>query len=117
VTPAENTTEVRRNTNITATFSEKMNRSTLTKSTFKLYKVNPDGSTVQVTKATVSLSPDGLKATLNPFGTSSTLLAQNTRYKATVTAGAKDVANNALDQDRTKTGNQPKVWSFKTGRK
>ncbi len=115
VTPAENATEVRRNTHLMATFSEKMNRSTLTNATFLLYRINPDGTTTQIKNATVVSSPDGLKATLNPFGTSSTLLAKNTRYKAVITTDARDAANNPLDQGGSKAGRQPKVWSFKTG--
>jgi hypothetical protein len=115
VTPANNATGVKRNTNLTATYSEEMNRNTLTKSTFKLYKVNSDGSTTQVTNVTVAPSSDGMKATLNPYGTSSTLLAKNTKYKAVVTTGAKDLASNPLDQGPTKIGNQQKVWYFKTG--
>jgi hypothetical protein len=99
-------------TDVTATFSEKMSLSTLTTSTFKLFKVNPDGSTMQVTNVTVTPSPDGLKATLNPFGTSPTLLSNNTKYKAVVTTGAKDVAGNRLDQNPTTTGLQQMVWYF-----
>ena len=113
--PASDATGVKRNTNLTATFSGKMNPTTLTKSTFQLFKVNADGSTTQITNVTVSKSTDGLKATLNPFGTSTTLLAKSTRYKAVVTAGAKDVAGTPLDQNPTTTGNQEKVWYFKTG--
>ena len=113
--PASNATGVKRNTNLTATFSEKMDPSTLTKSTFKLFKVNTDGSTTQITNVSVTPSTDGLKATLNPFGTSTTLLAKSTKYKAIVTTGAKDVAGNPLDQNPTTSGNQQMVWSFKTG--
>jgi hypothetical protein len=42
-------------------------------------------------------------------------LAKNTKYKAVVTTGAKDLAGNALDQKATTTGNQPKSWTFTTG--
>jgi hypothetical protein len=96
-------------------FSEKITRSTLNSSTFKLFKVNSDGSTTQITNVTVSSSTDGLKATLNPFGTSSTLLGANTTYSAVVTTGARDLAGNQLDQSPTITGKQQKVWIFKTG--
>ena len=113
--PASNATGVKRNANLTATFSEKMDPLSITKSTFKLFKVNADGSTTQITNVTVSKSTDGLKATLNPFGTSTTLLAKSTSYRAIVTTGAKDVAGNLLDQNSTTTGNQQKVWTFKTG--
>jgi len=61
-------------------------------------------------------STDGLKATLNPYGTSPTLLTSKTKYKAVVTTGAKDVAGNALDQDPSAAGNQQKAWYFTTGR-
>jgi hypothetical protein len=69
---------VKRTTDLSATFSEEMDRSSLSRSTFKLYKVNRDGTTTQITGVSVSRSTDGLKATLNP---GSTLLA-NTTYIA-----------------------------------
>jgi hypothetical protein len=106
-------TDIGRGTNVAATFSEKMSPTSITKSTFKLFKVTSSGTT-QVTNVTVTLSSDGLKATLNPYGTSSTLLAANTRYKAVVTTGAKDIAGNALDQSSTTAGNQQKAWTFTT---
>ena len=97
--------------NVTATFSGKMDKDTITKSTSKLFKVTSSG-TPQITNVTVTLSSDGLKATLNPFGTSTTMLARNTKYKATVTTGAKDPAGNALDQNPSLSGNQPKSRTF-----
>jgi hypothetical protein len=105
--------EIGRGTNVAATFSEKMSPTSITKSTFKLFKVTSSGMT-QVTNVTVTLSSDGLKATLNPYGTSSTLLAARTKYKAVVTTGAKDLAGNALDQNSTTAGNQQKSWTFTT---
>ena len=103
---------IARGTNLSATFSEKMDPLSITKSTFKLFKVKPDGSTTQITNVSVSLSTDGLMAKLNPFGTSSTLLAANTKYKGVITTGAKDEAGNQLDQNPTTTGLQQKVWYF-----
>ena len=91
-----------------------MNKSTITKSTFKFFKVTSSGTT-QVTNVTVALSANGLKAMLNPFGMFSTLLTANTKYQAIVTTGAKDLASNALDQNPTTAGNQQKVWTFTTG--
>ncbi len=114
-TPSAGKTGVRRNANLIATFSEKMDRATLTSSTFKLYRVNRDGTLKQVTNAKVGSTTDGLKATLNPFGTSTTVLAANTKYKAVVTTGAKDRAGNRLDQNRSVTGSQPMQWTFTTG--
>jgi probable HAF family extracellular repeat protein len=111
VSPASGATNVARNTSVTGAFSEKMDPNSITTSTFKLYKCPSTTSTnctTQVTNVTVSPSNDGLSATLDPYGTSSTILASRTRYKATVTTGAKDVAGNAL--------NQQKNWYFTTGR-
>ncbi len=106
---------VARNAPLTATFSEQMNPNTLSKSTFKLFKVNSDGTTTRIRNTTVTPSTDGLTATLDPFGTSTTLLRANSKYKAVVTTGAKDLAGNALDQNSSRTGNQSKVWTFTTG--
>jgi N-acetylglucosamine-6-sulfatase len=111
--PGANATGVVPTANVTATFSEKMMPSSITSSTFKLFKVNADGSTTQITDVSVSLSTDGLKAALNPFGTSTTAhLASNTKYKGVITTGARDVAGNALDQNTTTTGLQLKAWYF-----
>jgi hypothetical protein len=114
-TPANEATEVARGASLTATFSEVIKQTTLTQSTFKLFKVTSSGPT-QVTDVTVSLSADGLRATLDPFGTSSTLLAKNTKYQATITTGAHDLAGNALDQEPNSTGSQPIVWTFTTSK-
>jgi hypothetical protein len=114
-TPTNAKTGVNRNTNLTATFSEQMERTTLTKSTFKFYRVASNGTTTQINNVVVGSTTDGLKAVLNPFGTSSTLLAANTRYRAVITLGAKDRAGNALDQNPTASGNQSMVWTFTTG--
>ena len=54
-------------------------------------------------------------AKLNPFGTSSTVLAAKTKYKGVITTGAKDQAGNQLDQDPTTTASlQQKGWTFTT---
>jgi hypothetical protein len=57
-------------------------------------------------RVVVSLSSDGLKAKLDPFGTKTALLASNTKYKAVVTTGAKDLAGIALAQQKS--------WTFTT---
>jgi Bacterial Ig-like domain/RTX calcium-binding nonapeptide repeat (4 copies) len=103
-----------RSTDVEANFSEKVVSSSINTSTFKLYSCTSTTSTncaKQVTKAPVSLSTDGLKATLNPSGS----LGSRTKYKAVVTTGVTDVAGNALDQDPSAAGNQEKVWYFTTG--
>jgi N-acetylglucosamine-6-sulfatase len=112
--PASNATGVAPSANVIATFSEKMMTSSINSTTFKLLKVNTDGSTTQITNVSVSLSTDGLKATLNPFGTSTTLLARGTKYKAVVSTGAKDVLGNRLDQISSTTSLDQKTWTFTT---
>jgi hypothetical protein len=109
--PTAGTTGVARTTNITATFSERMDPFSVTTSTFKLFKCSSTTSTncaTQITNVAVGLSTDRLMATLNPYGTSSTLLASRTKYKVVVTTGVRDEAGNALSQQ--------KVWYFTTGR-
>ena len=111
--PTAGATGVAPSSNLTATFSEKMMPSSITTSTFKLFKVNSDGTQTQITNVTVSLSTDGLVATLNPFGSSTTThLARGTKYKGVITTGAKDVAGNPLDQNSTLSGLQQKAWTF-----
>ncbi|HYP21705.1 MAG TPA: Ig-like domain-containing protein [Chloroflexia bacterium] len=105
--PAPTATDVSRGTNVVATFSENMQKSTLTKANFKLYKVSATGP-IQITNVTVTPSLAGTKATLNPYGFSTTRLANNTRYKAVLTNRVEDLAANALDAN--------KVWSFRTVR-
>jgi probable HAF family extracellular repeat protein len=105
-TPQGGATGVGRDTDLTATFSEKMEPSTVNTTTFKLFKVNADGTQTQITDVVVSLSPDGLKATLNPFGEKTTLLARNTKYKGVITTGTKDLAGNPLAQQKS--------WTFTT---
>ena len=83
------------NSNISATFSEAMNPSTITVSTFLLKQ--------GTTPVSGLVSYAGLTATFNP----ATDLASNTTYTATITTGAKDLAGNALASDF--------VWNFTTG--
>jgi probable HAF family extracellular repeat protein len=112
VSPVNSTTGVLRSTDVEANFSEKVATASINTSTFNLFKCSSTTSTncaTQVINAPVSLSTDGLRATLNPYGISSTLLASRTKYKAVVTTGVRDEAGNAL--------NEKKVWYFTTGRK
>ena len=98
-TPANGATAVALAANVTATFSEAMNPSTITTGTFTLVR---QGTT---TPLAASVSYASQVATLNP---SADLLA-GTTYVATVkggTSGVKDVAGNALAGDQT--------WSFTT---
>ena len=100
VTPANGATGVNRATAVTATFSEAINATTLTTSTFALR--NPANAVVT---AAVSYNAGTRVATLTPAAA----LAAGTTYTATVaggSAGVKDVAGNPLASNF--------VWSFTT---
>ncbi len=105
--PANNATQVAPGVNVTATFSEAMDASTITGTTFKLVRLNADGTT---TRATAAVSYDSAtnKAKLDP----SSNLSSGRTYKATVTTGAQDLADNPLDQNPNVAGNQSKSWKF-----
>ena len=118
VRPANSAKGVARGTNLGAAFSEQMDPTSITKSTFKIFRcpsATSTNCTTQITNGTLRKSTDGLSATLNPYGTSATKLSAKTKYKAVITTGAKDMAGNALDQDPTTTGNQQMAWYFTTG--
>ena len=119
VTPKHDASGVGRDANVTATFSERMDPATITGSTFKLYRINADRSKTRVNAAVTLLetpSPGGLKAELDPFGSATKALKPGAKFKAVVTAGAGDLAGNALDQSPRKGGKQQKAWTFTTRR-
>jgi subtilisin family serine protease len=93
--------------NITATFSEAMDASTINGSTFKLFKAG----TTKLIPAVVTYNATTMKAILNPNAN----LKLGTKYKAAVTTGAEDLAGNQLDQDKDPSnGLQQKAWTFTT---
>ena len=113
--PANGATLISPGTFVTATFSKAMDArttdgdpSTINATTFKLVRLNSDGTTTRVS-ATVSYSASSQEAFLNPASN----LSSRRTYKATVTTGAQDLAGNALDQNPNIAGNQPKNWKFK----
>ena len=81
---------------------------TIDSTTFKLVKLNADGTTTRLT-ATVRYVATTNKAILD--------LASNLKLgatsKATVATGAQDLQNSALDQNSSIEGNQNKTWKFK----
>ncbi|MEO5602199.1 MAG: ice-binding family protein [Cyclobacteriaceae bacterium] len=93
--PLNNATGIARNKVIALTFNEAMDPLTITSSTFTLKQG------ANAVAGTVSYS--GMTAKF----TSSSTLASNTAYTATITTGAKDLAGNALASNT--------VWSFTTG--
>src|SRR5215212_8435220 len=101
VAPASGATGVATTANVEATFSEAMDASTISGSTFTLTK---QGST-QPVAAQVSYDVATKKATLNPTAD----LEAGTTYTASIRGGAsgvKDLAGNPLGAD--------KAWSFTT---
>ena len=98
--PKANATGIRRGSNVTATFSDAMNATTIKGTTFTL-----KAGTTSV-GAVVSYSATTRKATLNPNAT----LAPNTTYTATVRGGATGVKNAQGDPMFAS-----KIWKFKTG--
>ncbi|MCA1683648.1 MAG: Ig-like domain-containing protein, partial [Actinobacteria bacterium] len=100
VTPSAGATGVAVGTNVTATFSEAMQASTVTSATVTL--AAPGGGAIA---ASVSYNATSRTATLDPTAD----LAASTKYTATVkggSSGVKDTAGNALAADY--------VWSFTT---
>lgn len=82
---------------ITALFSEAMNASTISTATFAV-----SGPGVTPVVGTVSYNSSTYIATFTP----TSALTASTSYAATITTGTKDVAGNALEDDR--------VWNFTT---
>jgi len=96
---------VARTTDAMATFSERVNRDSITTSSIKLFKCSSTTSTdcpTQITNVTVTPSTDGLSTILNPFGSTTTRLAKSTRYEVVVTTEVTDEAGNRLDKNATR---------------
>ena len=96
--PANNATDVGINTNITATFTEAIDASTIDVSSFTV----SDGSSS--IGGQVSYSETNMTATFDPDENLST----RTTFTVRITTAVKDLSGNALDVDYT--------WSFTTGR-
>jgi len=96
--PFNTATDVPLNQTITATFSEAMNPSTITVSTFTL--TGPGATNVT---GTIDYDAISHVASFAP----SSVLASNTYYTATITTAAKDLAGNSLASDY--------VWNFTSG--
>ncbi len=91
---ADNAVNVATNTKVGATFSEVMDPLTITSTTFKL--------TQGVNNVAGVVTYSGTNAVFTPSNT----LAAGTKYTATITTGAKDLAGNALLSNY--------VWSWTT---
>jgi N-acetylglucosamine-6-sulfatase len=102
--PAANAVDVSPSANLTATFSENMQASSVNATTFELLQ---RGTTTKV-GATVTYSASTRKATLDPTNA----LQRGATYDARLTTEARDLVGNHLDQNSTSIGLQQKVWSF-----
>ena len=96
--PGGGTSNIQVNSVIKATFSEPMLSSSVSTSTFTLRIAD----TTTTLGGVVSLSSDGKTGSFDPTAN----LASSTRYVATISTGAKDLAGNALSES--------KKWSFTT---
>lgn len=114
-TPAKKTGVSRTNPRITATFSEVVKKDTVEAtdpSTDKPLNVKLlDIGSGKQTAATVSCDADPCKTvTITPKKS----LRSLTKYKVLISSEVEDLADNQLDQNPTKEGNQPKTWTFIT---
>jgi Bacterial Ig-like domain len=125
VYPLSGATDVMRNTDIAARFSEEIDPATLTSSAVTLvmdpFSITATNIKFEVydTKRrkwvsvphTVSYDATSKTATVSPGST----LAASNQYRVTVTTNVTSRSGVALDQDATTSGNQPKSWMFTTG--
>ena len=96
--PADAASGVAINTSVSATFSEAVAPASLTATKFTL-----TGAGATLVAGTVTYAPTGNAAIFTPAAS----LAANTKFTATIAAGVKDQAGNALASDF--------VWTFTTG--
>jgi DNA-binding beta-propeller fold protein YncE len=105
-TPVSGKTGVRRDANITATFSEPMDSNTLSAwDEPPSVKVVKASTGYAVSLNTVRCDNPCRTLTIDPYSR----LAKKTKYKVTITTQAKDLAGNALTTNYT--------WTFTTGRR
>jgi hypothetical protein len=100
--PADLATGVATNTLVTATFSEDMNPTTISGTSFTLVNTTLGGTPVA---GTVAYSVGARMATFTP--TTPATLPASTLFTATVTTAVTDLAGNAMVAN--------KVWTFTTG--
>jgi hypothetical protein len=98
--PAAGARDVANNTAIAVTFSEDMNPASISATTFTLFNTAL-GTPVA---GSVTYSANGQTALFTP--STPAVLPANTAFRATVTTGARDLANNSLAADF--------VWTFTT---
>ena len=105
--PAPGKTHVSMRTNVKATFSEKMDKSTLTKENFRLFEMSAEKRAIQIENVSVTPNPEGTKVTLDPYPGTGEQLSRDTEYVAVVTTGVEDLEGNAMATNE--------FWRFETG--
>ena len=100
--PANGAAGVPLNQVVSATFNEKMNSATITKSSFILTASTTVAGITTKTEVDGAVSYSGMTA----FFTSTVLLTPNTTYTGRVKSSVRDIAGNALQTDY--------VWTFST---
>jgi hypothetical protein len=108
--PVAAVTGVARNTKITATFNEDMDPLTIDGTTFTVVNTTLGGTAVA---GDVTYAVAGKTATFTP--TTPATLPADTKFTATITAGAKDLAGNALVVPAVSDLPKPNPWTFTTG--
>jgi hypothetical protein len=103
--PAANAVGVSPSANLTATFSENMQASSVNATTFELLQ---RGTKTKVGATVRTYSASTRKATLDPTNS----LQRGATYDARLTTEARDLVGNHLDQNSSSTGLQQKVWTF-----
>ena len=104
--PVGGADEVRRGRNVRAFFSEPVRPVSIVGANVKLVR-EATGATV---RSRLRYDADTKSVIINPRND----LAANARYKVVIGTGVRDLAGNRLDQNTTRSGNQPKVWRFTT---
>ena len=103
-TPGTGATGANRGVSPSVTFSEAVTGWSTTSVTMQ--RLSSTGAVVSTVTGTVSYNATTRVVTFNPFGTATTTLAANTRYRVNLTTGIRDLAGNPI----TATN-----WTFTTG--
>ena len=106
------TTGAPRDIRPTAIFSTDMEASTITPANIEFQVYDKKKKWRTAVAHTVGYDAGSRTATVTPSST----LATSKKYQVTIT-NAKSSAGVELDQDGTASGNQPKVWTFTTGKR
>ncbi|WP_248579529.1 DUF4082 domain-containing protein [Nocardioides sp. InS609-2] len=106
MTPRNRARRVKVGVNVTATFSEAVRSTGLTSSTVRLLR---KGST-KLVATKIRYDAKAHRVVLNPRSA----LRRATAYRVVISSDVRDLADNRLDQNPTKSGLQQARWTFRT---